>query len=456
MLIRSFRIRLAIIYTIVISIIISIFAFVLYKEYKSEMFKNFDDNMIKKAKAELSNENKISNVGQNAEIIKTSNNKIYQIINSEGILITSSVNDEYYKWPLNRNIMQLSLKNRMPDFATIKHKGENYRLLYYPIDSESILRIGESLYEIEQKIAILNRLSKIFFPFIFLTSAIISYFFAWKALSPVMKIKTLSEQIRTGRVDKRINIKPQGSEIDNLVNIFNDMLESIQHSIESQKRFTSDVSHEIRSPLTSLRGNIEVALRKKRSVEEYEKVLQGNLYDILRLSKIIDNLLFLSRADNNILELRMQQFDITRLLRDLTERKRNEALSLGVSIIEDYQEHLKLSGDIDLLEQAFSNIIDNAIKYTETGGRITIKAMIEDNNLNIIISDTGMGIPEEEIPKIFERFYRTNKGQPGKHRGTGLGLSIAKWIINVHNGKILVKSIVGKGSDFIITFPRKD
>lgn len=454
MLIKSFRLRLAIFYTIIISLMISAFAFALYREYLSEVYKAFDDNLIKDAKAELIAENKTSTIRQNAEMIKKYSNEFYQVINSEGKFIIASADNEKYRWPLNRDTMQIALKGT-PKFETIKHKGENYRLLYYPIDSENILRIGESLYDTEQKILILNRLSKMYFPLIFLFSALISWLFAWKAISPVIKIRSLAEQIRTGGVEKRIEIRTKGSEIDDLVKIFNEMLESIQTFIESQKRFTSDVSHEIRSPLTSLRGNIEVALRKKRHAEEYEAVLQNSLSDILRLSKIVDNLLFLSRADNNTLELRMQRFDIPQLLRNITEQKRNMAISHGLSISEEYQEHLELFGDMDLLEQAFSNIIDNAIKYTPSGGKITIKAMNVDNNPTIIVSDTGVGISQEEIPHIFERFYRADKSRSGKSRGTGLGLSITKWIINAHNGKIFVKSKAGSGSDFVIVFPQK-
>lgn len=452
MLIKSFRVRLAILYTIIISLMFSAFAFALYREYRSELYKTFDDTLIKDAKAELIAGNKTSTVRQNAEIIKKYSDEFYQVTNSEGKFIIASADNEKYRWPLNRGLMQIALKGT-PKFETIKHKGENYRLLYYPVDSENILRVGESLYNTEQKLMILNRLSRMFSPLVLLLSALISWLFAWKAISPLIKIKSLAEKIKTGRVEKRIDMRPKGSEIDDMVKIFNEMLESIQNVIESQKRFTSDVSHEIRSPLTSLRGNIEVALRKKRHAEEYETVLQNSLSDILRLSKIVDNLLFLSRADNNTLELRMQRFNLAQLLRSITEQKRSIAIAHGLSITEEYQEHLELLGDMDLLEQAFSNIIDNAIKYTPSGGKITIKAVNVDNNPTIFVSDTGVGISQEEIPNIFERFYRVDKSRSGKPRGTGLGLSIAKWIVTAHNGKIFVKSKVGSGSDFIIVFP---
>jgi len=232
------------------------------------------------------------------------------------------------------------------------------------------------------------------------------------------------------------------------------MIDNIQQSIESQKRFTSDVSHEIRSPLTSLRGNIEVVLRKKRTPEEYEDVLRNNLSDVIRLSRIIDNLLFLSRTNNKILDLRRQWFDIKHLLETVVEGFRYKAMTGGLAIIEEYQTDLELNGDIDLLEQAFSNIIDNAIKYTQRGGTTTIKTQEEDTAIKIMVSDTGIGIPEEEIQHIFERFYRVDKEHSKKSGGTGLGLAITHRIVKAHNGEIIVKSSVGKGSKFTIVLPK--
>jgi signal transduction histidine kinase len=236
--------------------------------------------------------------------------------------------------------------------------------------------------------------------------------------------------------------------------IFNEMLDSIQRAIESQKRFTSDVSHEIRSPLTSLRGSIEVALRKKRPVEEYEEVLRNNLADILRLARITDNLLFLARADNNIHEMRMQWFELDRLLENSVERLRPKADSAGLSISEDYQQHLEMRGDIDLVEQAFSNLIDNAIKYTPQGGAVSVCAKEEDGAVTVTVSDTGIGIPEQDIAHIFERFYRVNKERSRKLGGTGLGLAITKWIVTSHGGTITATSAPGRGSAFTVVLPK--
>jgi signal transduction histidine kinase len=248
-------------------------------------------------------------------------------------------------------------------------------------------------------------------------------------------------------------METKGKEIQDLVVIFNEMRDGIQHSVEAQKRFTSAVSHEVRSPLTSLRGNIEVALRKKRTPEEYEDLLNTNLADIIRLSRITDNLLFFTKADNNILELRKQWFQVSHLLQNIVERLKYRASAAGITIFESYQDGIEMLGDHDLLEQAFSNIVENAINYTPSGGKISVASKKAGDKIFISISDTGIGIPEDEIPHLFERFYRVNKERSRKSGGTGLGLSITEWVLNAHDGKIEVKSTVGRGSEFMTLFP---
>jgi len=266
-------------------------------------------------------------------------------------------------------------------------------------------------------------------------------------------ITSLAEQVRRGRLGTRIDMELKGREIDDLVRIFNDMLDGIQRSVDAQRRFTSDVSHEIRSPLTALRGSIEVTLRRRRSPEEYEELLRSNLSDIMRLSRITDNLLFFARADNNIIEMRRQWFDLNHLLWSIAERLRYKAESSGVKITEEYHEGLEVRGDMDLLEQAFSNIIDNALTYTPAGGTVTLRSELQGDRARVTIRDTGIGIPEQDIPHIFERFYRVDKERSRKSGGTGLGLSISHWIITAHKGEIGVVSVPGKGSEFIISLP---
>ena len=180
---------------------------------------------------------------------------------------------------------------------------------------------------------------------------------------------------------------------------------------------------------------------------------RNNLADMVRLSRITDNILFLTKVDNHILELRKQRFDLNHFLTNVVDRFRFKAERSVITLSEQYGEKpIELFGDMNLLEQAFSNLIDNAIKYTPRGGVVTIGSTIDESVIRVTISDTGVGIPVDEIPHIFDRFYRGEKEQV-KSVGTGLGLSITQWIINANSGKIQVKSKVGAGSDFMVIFP---
>jgi heavy metal sensor kinase len=452
MMIRTFRLRLTIIYTLVVAGILSVFATAIYFQYRHSLSEEIDSYLIKEANEEILVESNPKLPSKNRQVIKRFGDEYYEVIDNKGQVLITSLNSESQQWPLDSGTMLRAFKGR-PQFVTVNFGGINYRILYFPINGEKILRIVLSLGEIEGSIMGLRNLFLLSLPFVISLSFAASWFLSGKALAPIVKIRSLASHVREGRLGKRIEMETKGKEIQDLVVMFNEMLDGIQSSVEAQKRFTAAVSHEVRSPLTSLRGNIEVALRKKRTPEEYEDLLKTNLSDIIRLSRITDNLLFFTKADNNIIEVRKQWFEVAHLFQNIVERLRYRASSSGITIFESYQEGLEICGDLDLLEQAFSNIIENAISYTPSGGLIAVTSKKEDNKIVILISDTGIGIPEDEIPHLFERFYRVNKERSRKSGGTGLGLSITEWVVNAHGGKIEVRSTLGSGSEFITSFP---
>jgi heavy metal sensor kinase len=425
----------------------------LFSQFRKELIDSVGDSLMTTAKTAAANEISPKLLAKNAEIIKRLGNEHYRVYNRNGEVIIASLNGKD-QWPLNKVLMGAAFKG-MPAYENVKYRGEDYRILYFPVNEENILFVWESLEGSEKDIARLERLFVVFLPFVLLVTSFISWLLAGKLLAPFVTVRSLAEQIRQGKLKERITLGFKGREIEDLVMIFNDMLDGIQQSMEAQKSFSSDVSHEIRSPLTSLRGSIEVALRKKRTPEEYEEVLKNNLSDIVRLSRITDNLLFLARADNKILELRRQWLDIGHLVERVVEQLKYKALAAGVSIEGKYGENIEISGDVELLEQAFTNLLDNAIKYSRRGEKITVRTEEEEGHITATISDTGVGIPEADIPHIFDRFYRVNKAHSRKLGGTGLGLAITQWIINAHSGKMGVKSIEGSGTDFSVVLPKK-
>ncbi|MEW5746424.1 MAG: ATP-binding protein [Nitrospirota bacterium] len=452
MIIRSFRLRLTLIYTAAVLFMFSLFAGIIYVKNRSDVLDGVDQELMKEVQTELLPYATRHVAGPNRELIKFDGDEYYQIINSDGNIIISNLKERNYHWPLNERLMRLAFDGSH-HYDTVLHRGERFRILYHPVDKKYILRVGLSLTHEENEANHLLQLYMVFFPAVMVVTAAMSWFLAGRALSPVVTITSLAERIIKGAEGERINIGVKGREIDDLVRLFNTMLETLQHNLDAQRRFTSNVSHELRSPLTSLRGTIEVALRKKRPPEEYEDLLRSTLADTVRLSRIIDSLLFLSRADNNILEFRRQWLDVSQLLSSIVDRYRERAAAGNLSIIENYGEHLEINADSDMLEQAFANLIENALKYTPPGGAITISTERENSGVKVTVSDTGAGIPEAAIPHIFERFYRVDRDRSRKQGGTGLGLAITQWIVSAHRGSISVKSREGEGSDFIVILP---
>lgn len=447
MILKSFRFRLALIYLSVFFFIFSAFVLLLDFQYRKDLLDTVDKDVLRTAKAESSRKMEPRQLSEGAEIIKRTGDEYYEFVNREGTVLMTNMGNEY-RWPLNEKLASKAFEGSY-QYETIKFGGDDFRLLYFPIGTNNILRVGESLEDTHRAVAGLEKLFFVFFPLVLGISAFVSWFLAGKSVDPVIRIKSLAEEIRHGRLDRRIDIGLKGKEIEDLVAVFNEMLESIQRSVEARERFTSDVSHEIRSPLTSLRGSIEVMLRKRRTPDEYEILLRNNLSDIVRLSKIAENLLFFARADSHTLELRKKTVDVNEILKGVIDSVSYE----GLSLVEKYQNSSEMIADGDLLSQAFTNLVNNAIKYTPPGGTVTVMTEREGDSIKITISDTGVGIPEDEIPHIFERFYRVDRERSRKSGGTGLGLAIAHVIIGAHNGRIMVKSKLGSGSDFIVIFP---
>jgi signal transduction histidine kinase len=202
-----------------------------------------------------------------------------------------------------------------------------------------------------------------------------------------------------------------------------------------------------------MRGEIEVALKKERQNEEYKKVLKSLLEEINKLQKIIDNLLFLARIESKNIKLSFEKVQLDEILLEAFEEIETLAKRKKISLILKRVDQASVEGDETLIKRLFVNLIDNAIKYTHEDGKVEISLTKERNFAKFIIKDTGIGIPENEIPYIFDRFYRVEKARSRETGGSGLGLAIAKWIVEAHKGKIEVRSKVSEGSLFAISFP---
>jgi signal transduction histidine kinase len=242
-------------------------------------------------------------------------------------------------------------------------------------------------------------------------------------------------------------------EIGRLAGTFNDMIGRLDASFRQIRQFTSDASHELRTPLTVMKGETELVLRRPRPLEDYQSVLESNLEEIDRMTHIVDELLFLSRADMG--EVKMESLPVT--LESLVEDIHRQATLLGqdrnIEVVLGTVMPAVVLGDELRLRELLLNLVENAVKYSHPGGKVEIALVTDGHQASLSVTDYGIGIAPEDHVRIFDRFFRTDGARAHTKKGTGLGLAICTWIAESHQGRINVKSQVGQGSTFTVILP---
>lgn len=282
-----------------------------------------------------------------------------------------------------------------------------------------------------------------------------SWWLAERAVRPVHEITAQAEGIGAGTHPRRIDAYAEHAEYRDLVQVLNTMLRRLDASIEAQRRFTSDASHELRSPLTALRGELEVARRRDRTGEEYRRVLDSALEEVDRLARLVDDLLMLARADAGAAPARPRDARLDAVAARVVERLGPAARARGVDLVLDAGQDTTGEFDPDLVERLVWNLVENALRFTPAGGRVAVGAHARGDRLELIVDDTGPGIPGEVRPLVFDRFYRADDSRTqGPDSGTGLGLAIVRSIARAHGGEATAEDAPGGGARFRVLFPR--
>lgn len=277
------------------------------------------------------------------------------------------------------------------------------------------------------------------------------FFLARKALNPITQVSKQLKKISAENLKERVPVVDTGDEIEELSETFNSLLDRLGEAFVRERQFIGDVAHELKTPVATLRGEIEVALSKSRTNEEYKQSLNETLFDANRLTTTIKNILDLAWLGAENANLGEHQCDLSSSLTELKEIAVKLAEKKNISIKGEIQPGITVPGMEDKLSRAVLNIIDNAIKYTPQDNMVTVSLRKKNHMAVIEIKDTGVGISQKDLPHIFERFYRGAK--TAKTLGSGLGLAIAQGIIKAHHGDIAVTSNIGKGTDVRITLP---
>jgi heavy metal sensor kinase len=320
------------------------------------------------------------------------------------------------------------------------------------------LQFGATPFGHREALNVFLKTGLLMIPVVLLVGLVSGFILTGQFLAPITRLIKASNEIvfSDSASAKDLPIRGVGDELDSLAVSFNNVLRKLRESYQRIILFTADASHEIRLPITAIKGEAEVVLERGKDIEEYRGVMESVVLEMDRLTRMINRLLYLSRGDSGMDRLDIKKVELRGLLskmvefyRVLAERK-NIVLDLSAK-----EGSYFVQADNSKLEELFSNIIENAIRYTPENGSIAVEIAEQKDKHAISISDTGIGIPEEDQEKIFERFYRVDKARSRDDGGAGLGLSIAAMIVEMHKGEIEVKSQPNKGSVFTVFLPHE-
>jgi heavy metal sensor kinase len=488
MFIKSIRFRIIFWYVIILTLTLSIFSFALYHYLDRRLIGDIDDLLLTRAEGiidsidtyweaqgreqeragksaediEKTNRSKFISIAQSWVLERSKDptllNIIIHIFSKNGEHIVSSRNIPNNPF-LGKEIFNSVLKgnSRFDDLSVEISQGKHtmLRTLTVPVTVNNkmvyIIQIASPLTSLLSTYKNLKLVLFLLLPISIVFSGMMGALLAKLSLNPVNRIMDTMHQITAENLKLRISIPESKDEIRRLAETFNEMLDRLEKTFTSQRQFIEDLAHELKTPLSVLKGELEVTLKKLRTPREYESTLSSSLEEANKIIKIVEDLLMLAWYDSNMIPFEMTPLDIGLLFHDALEDIKILAEQKNIDLHLTSQGKAIVYGDGDKLKLLFFNILDNAMKYTPSGGKVFVEISEEKNRAKVIIGDTGIGIPKDELPHIFERFYRINKTR--NRGGFGLGLSIAKSIVEAHRGIIEVESEPDKGTKFKISLP---
>jgi heavy metal sensor kinase len=335
---------------------------------------------------------------------------------------------------------------------TLAEREHRVRSLYASIGADTVLQLGWSLEDDEKFLGKFQEIFGTTVAGVMAFAALLGWFMAKRAMASVEEVTRTARRISAEDLSQRVPVRGQGSEIGKLAATFNDMLDRIQTLVTERKEMTENIAHDLRSPVTRIRGIAEMALTAGKAIDEHEAAAANTIEECDRLLEMINTMLYISQAEGGARKPTMEEIDMSRVVRDACELFQPVAEDKGVRLIARIDSDLKVRGERQLLQRMVANLIDNALNYTPSSGTVTV-SVNGDENLGVIsVEDTGIGISPEELPRIFRRFYRCDQSR--SRPGTGLGLSLVSAIVNSHRGKITVSSTPQVGTTFTVTLPR--
>jgi heavy metal sensor kinase len=460
----SIKVRVLVFYVAVLFMILPVLGIFLYLSLGKIIYESIDSSLLSRAKALatlVSNENGETQFSFSDEIMWEYNSpkakNFFQIRYLDGTTIEKSRSLKKLELPLP------SSQNRM-SYQTIHLNGVptrlvNFRFKNYGDDEheEKVPVIKRKPYgliiqcaeNIEEQVGLMKNYGLILSLSIFsimIISATGGFFIARKALAPIKEISDTIKGISESNLSQRISTQNVPKELRWLAVSFNHTFDRLEKSFRRQKQFVADASHELRTPLSVILSQSEITLRKERGAEEYKNALTAIGEATGLMSEIVGKLLTLARLGSDKIELKMEPIDLSEMISEAIKVVTPLATWKRIIINWAANEQLVVPGDRVALLELFVNVLDNAIKYNVQDGKIDIAIVKESDFIITEIKDTGIGISDEDLDKVFDRFYRADKSRSKEGGGIGLGLSICEEIVKLHGGRIEIKSEIGTGT----------
>jgi heavy metal sensor kinase len=449
--IKSIRFRLTIWYLAVLVALLLLFCMISYFMLSQSLHQNLDDSLKTHA---LALENSLDVWDGHIDLgITEQPGEFVLLYGSDGSLLQG------FSWgtevPHVDTLVVQALESHTSFLTVRTANGQETRLYIAPFSGGpgiGAIVVGRSTAEVTE---VLERFTNTLIIAALTTMALAGgggFFMASRVLKPVERIRQTAQGIGESDLSRRIEVDSE-DELGRLASTLNRMIGRLEAAFSRQRQFTADASHELRTPLAILQAESTLALRKKRTQDDYRKSLGLISQEAAHMSAVVGKLLYLARIDAGKDQVNFERINLKELLTELASDIEVLAREKGIEFKLARLESLSIEGDRVKLEQLFLNLLENAIRYTPSGGSISASIVREGKAAVIIIKDTGIGISKEHMPHLFERFYRVDKARSRAEGGAGLGLAICQHIAQVHNGKIEVESQIGKGSTFSVSLP---
>jgi signal transduction histidine kinase len=456
---NSLIVRLTILYAVAFTVLSAIGFLIFYYRIYSVTMQHLDIELLDETEKytalmkEPGLEGVISLIAEEAES-ENPEEDFYRLFNFKGdVLFTSDM----ASWgTIARQEILSKMQNEgltyVVETLTIEERDDKARMITAIVGPDTVLQIGESLEEVDDYLDIFLQLFSMLIISLIIVSTIIGWLLARRATIDMEKVTVTAEEISNGAYDRRVQINGRFKEIERLGATFNGMLDRIQSLLNSMKEINDNIAHDLRSPLARIRGIAEMSLLKEKSIDAYQEMAASTIEECDTLIGMINTMLDITEAEAGVNGVKSEEFELVALILEACELFRPIAEEKKINLKTDLPESLMLKSDRKKMQRIITNVLENAIKYTPEDGTVIISAAAQNGEVQIDFKDTGTGISENDLPHIFERFYRCDRSR--SQGGVGLGLSLVRAYTESINGSVHVESAPNQGSLFALRFVR--